>query len=104
MEHEIPAVIDEAGAWLGSEIQQSESWIYRLSDGEVAEIDAALQHLNNNGANIPFKPEQFPLPNLAARLNSILDDLENNLGLALITLGKPAALPRDSQSLTVTGK
>src|SRR5262249_19748743 len=32
-------------AWRGKDIQNSEEWIYRLSEQEIAEIDAALRHL-----------------------------------------------------------
>lgn len=84
MDHQIPDMIEEAGAWVGPKIQQDESWIYRLSDDDVAEIDAALKHLSSSGINIPFTPDQFPLPKLVDRLDLILDDLENRLGLALI--------------------
>ena len=86
-------MIEEAGAWVGPKIQDDESWIYHLSDGEVAEIDAALQNLNSSNINIPFAPNQFSLPKLADRLDLILDDLENRLGLALIR-----GLPRERYS------
>ncbi len=40
-------------AWLGQDLQKSEEWIYRLSDAEIAELDAALRHLQSTGLQIP---------------------------------------------------
>ena len=36
-------------AWLGRDIQDSEDWVYRLGAEEIAEIDAALRHLQSTG-------------------------------------------------------
>ncbi len=48
---ELEQVISRA-AWLGRDIQNSDEWIYRLSDAEIAEIDAALRHLQSTGQQI----------------------------------------------------
>jgi len=89
----IPEVIDEPGAWVGPDIQAAESWIYHLSDEELAEIDSALNHIKAQNLEIPFAAEQFPLPKLSSRLDDILDSIENDLGLALLR-----GLPRDRYS------
>ena len=68
----IPEVIDEPGAWVGPDIQAAESWIYHLSDEELAEIDSALNHIKAQNLEIPFAAEQFPLPKLSSRLDDIL--------------------------------
>ena len=44
-------IIAGPGAWIGSEIQYDESWIYRLDATAVAEIDAALAQAKSVGAS-----------------------------------------------------
>lgn len=73
-----------SGAWIGSEIQHDPSWIYRIDAAALAEIDAALAHVKRIGARIPFAPEEFPLPRFAARLDDILDEVENGRGFMLL--------------------
>jgi hypothetical protein len=71
-------------AWRGPEIQDDASWIMRLEEKEIAEIDAALRHAKSHGAEIPFTADKFPLPGLAVKLKEIPDRLENGLGVVLI--------------------
>jgi len=80
----IPDEITSPAAWLGPEIQDSDSWIMRLNEAEVAEVDAALSGLKAKGKAIPFGREDFALPGLAARLDEIPDLLENGLGFVLV--------------------
>jgi hypothetical protein len=77
-------------AWIGSEIQHDEAWIHRLDAAAVEEIDAALAHAKRVGAKIPFAPDAFPLPCLAAALDAILDEIENGRGFVLLR-----GLPRE---------
>jgi hypothetical protein len=93
MKYEIPEVIEDVGAWVGPKIQEEKSWIYYLDSSEVDEIDNALQHLKRNNIEVPFAPDKFPLPILSERLDQILDDVEDGLGVALIR-----GLPRDRYS------
>ncbi len=72
------------GAWIGSKIQNDPSWIHRLADAEVAEIDAALAHVKRVEARIPFAVEHFPLPKLAAVLDELLEEIENGRGFVLL--------------------
>ena len=71
-------------AWRGPDIQNDTSWLMPLTDDDVAEIDAALRHVQSRGLEIPFAAAQFPLPKLAAKLDEIPDRLENGLGVVLI--------------------
>jgi hypothetical protein len=78
------AIVSPA-AWVGPQIQNDDSWIMRLDEAEVAEVDAALSGLKAKGRSIPFGKEDFPLPNLAARIvDEIPDRLENGLGFVLV--------------------
>lgn len=76
--------ITDTAAWIGPEIQNDDSWIMRLDGTEVAEVDAALTALKASGRMIPFDKEDFALPTLAARLDEIVDRLQNGLGLVLV--------------------
>ncbi|MDH5535182.1 MAG: TauD/TfdA family dioxygenase [Betaproteobacteria bacterium] len=77
-------IVTGPGAWLGPEIQNDTSWIYRLNDPAVEEIDAALARAQRSRLSIPFAKDQFPLPRLAAALDRILDEVENGRGLVLV--------------------
>lgn len=76
--------IASPAAWLGPQIQNDDSWIMRLEEAEVAEIDAALSRLKATGKTIPFAKGDLDLPRLAARLDEIPDRLDNGRGFVLI--------------------
>jgi hypothetical protein len=71
--------------WTGSDFDRDDSWIYRLSDTEVAEIDAALAVLSARDLQFPnFAKEDFPLPTLSQHLHDCADELENGRGFKLL--------------------
>jgi len=74
-------------------IQNERSWIYELDAAAIEEIDAALAHAKRLGVRIPFPKRAFPLARFAAALDTILDDIENGGGFALIR-----GIPRDRYS------
>ena len=51
-----PGPVDGPSAWRGEELARSEDWIYRLSDADVAEIDAALGRHQNRPAGRYSRP------------------------------------------------
>lgn len=81
------------GAWIGRDIQNEASWICRLSPRALGEIDRALQAVKRSGARIPFAPDAFPLPTVAAELAAVLDEVENGRGFVLVR-----GIPRDRYS------
>jgi len=85
--------IDDPAAWIGREMQGEPSWICRLSAGALSEIEAALRHVQEAGARVPFARDAFPLPRLAAGLDRILDEVENGRGFALVR-----GIPRERYS------
>lgn len=87
------AIISEAAAWIGPQIQHDPSWIHQLDAAAIAEIDAALAHVRRSGARIPFAAEAFPLPRFAAVLDRLLDEIENGRGFVLIR-----GIPRERYS------
>jgi hypothetical protein len=78
------------GAWIGAEIQNDPSWIVRLDEDAVGEIDAALAHAKARKLRIPFPSGAFALPRFAARLHAVRDEVENGRGFVLIR-----GIPRD---------
>ncbi len=78
------AVITDPAAWIGPDIQHDASWVYEFTAADIAELDAALVYAKNAGAQIPFGPEVFPLPTLAARMAKILVDVEQGHGFKLL--------------------
>ena len=76
--------------WRGPDIQDDPSWIMLLSEEDVAEVDAALRHVQSLGLEIPFPAAQFPLQMLAAKMDEVPDRLENGFGVVLIR-----GLPRE---------
>ena len=83
-------IIVDAGAWIGSRIQDDSTWIHQLDDLTISEIENALTNLHKIKARIPFSVEAFPLPTFAAKLKIILDKLEHGCGFALLR-----GLPRE---------
>lgn len=78
------------GAWVGPDIQDDPSWVLRLDAGAVSEIDAALRAAQDDGLQIPFAADQFPLPTVAQALDTIPVRLEDGPGFVLVR-----GLPRD---------
>ncbi|MBX3664894.1 MAG: TauD/TfdA family dioxygenase [Burkholderiales bacterium] len=76
--------ITSPDAWVGPEIQHDPAWICHLDESDIAEIDAALASAKRGGLRIPFESPAFPLPRLRARLDGILDEIENGRGFKLI--------------------
>jgi len=86
-------------AWLGRDIRDGEEWIYRLDADEIAEIDAALRHLQSTGRQIPdIGKEHFPLPRFARTLRLLQTEIENGLGIMVVR-----GLPRDRYSAEEMG-
>ncbi len=96
--------IECAAAWKGPEISDSDRWIYRLTNADIAEIDAAIAHVKSKGLKIPaVTRDDFPLPGLSKRLAMILAELETGLGCFLIRGIPVARLGNDDAILAYWG-
>jgi len=83
--------ITTADAWLGSEIQSSTDWIYRLTPGDVDELRAALGEARGRAADFyRWRREDFPLPRLGPRITGWMRELDRGRGFILIK-GFPVA-------------
>jgi hypothetical protein len=68
-------------AWKGPDMARDPRWIHQLDDDDLAELDAALRHVEAKGLEITdIARNDFPLPTLAV----ILDEIETGRGFAMI--------------------
>ena len=75
--------IEGPSAWYGREMLKTEKWIFRLSDEDNAEIEAAVAATQS----LPIKEitrVKFQLPTLGPRLAGVLDDILSGCGFVLI--------------------
>lgn len=88
--------IEGPAAWRGCDIDYRETGLRVLTPGEVAEVEAALAHLNALGEVdfLDITPETFPLPTLGHYLRGIADELDHGRGFLLLR-----GLPRQRWSL-----
>lgn len=78
-------LVTDATAWKGPELKNDDSWIYRLNEEEIAEVDQAFRQVSAQGLSWgDFGKDQFPLPRLAVRLAAIDDQIRNGRGFALM--------------------
>ncbi|MSO92549.1 MAG: TauD/TfdA family dioxygenase [Rhodospirillales bacterium] len=77
--------LDGPAAWRGAELASSESWIYRLSASELAEIEAAMRGIEAGHVDIAsIRRETFPLPGLGPRLAELLQEIIFGRGFVLV--------------------
>ncbi len=88
-------LVEGSSAWIGAELRtRPETWTYRLSAAEIAEIEAAVTgflHLGRDIADITR--ETFPLPRFGATLDGLRRGIMHGRGFVLLrglpTQGKP---------------
>lgn len=75
-----------SAAWTARDFEGGDtSWLHRLSDSEVAIIDAALAHLRSRSLAFPnFGADDFPIHALRPLFAAWADELENGRGFLLL--------------------
>jgi alpha-ketoglutarate-dependent taurine dioxygenase len=87
--------------WRAADIADPERWTYRLSDAEIAELDAALAYAKAQRADVlDITREDFPLPTLAAKIARFEAELIDGRGFQLIS-GLPAERYSDADASTI---
>lgn len=77
--------------WRAADIRDTEAWTHRLSDEEIAELDAALVVARARTDEVlDVTRDDFPLPTLAPVLRGLAEELINGRGFCRIS-----ALPVD---------
>jgi len=79
-------LIEGPSAWIGTELaQRPDTWIYKLSPAEIAEIEIARNAFSATGKDMAnMHRTDFPLPVLGARLDAMRKDLLDGRGFVLI--------------------
>ena len=73
--------IDHAAAWTAKELmEQTDKWVYKLTDENLAELDTAFRQIKSKGLVAPFfGKDDFPIPKLAAKIEEFREQLESGL-------------------------
>ena len=77
-----PEVLDSPAAWRGREMVAQGAWEYRLTEAEVAEVDAAVAAIDR--PLIEVDREAFPLPALGPKLAGLRRELLDGRGFFLL--------------------
>ena len=81
----MPPPVQDASAWYGPDIAQSDDWLEHLSDADIAELEHAIRDLEQSHVEpATITANDVPLINLAPRLQSILDEVLNGRGFVLM--------------------
>lgn len=77
--------------WRGSDLADSQSWSYQLTDETLAVIGQALATVKVRGLSFPnFNKDDFPIHALRTELQGYAEELENGKGFLLLR-GLPVA-------------
>ena len=61
--------ITSTDAWIGTEMQKTDDWVWHLTEDDLSEIGDALAYVKKIGADIPFTADAFPLGSFKKKLN-----------------------------------
>ena len=88
--------IEGPDVWSGAALTGSETWVYRLSSTDVAELATAVRQTMGRRLSImAIEKDDFVLPRLGPVLADILDELVNGRGFVLIKGVPVAAFSRE---------
>lgn len=77
-------VVDPA-AWTAEDLDSDQSWIYPLTESEIADLDAAVAGVEERGLDVlDITRDDFVLSTLGDRLDEVADDVINGRGIGLI--------------------
>lgn len=88
-------------AWRAADLRAGRSWVHRLTQENVADLEAALARVKERGlAFASVEAQDFPLPSLAALLGRLREELRDGRGLALVK-GLPVGRYTDADAATI---
>ena len=77
--------VEDPAAWRGEELARREDWRHRLSEEQIAELDAAIAAAEATGKGLEqLEREDFPLPGLGAQIRDWAEELQRGLGVVVI--------------------
>jgi len=72
-------------AWRGDEMRNERSWVVRLDDGDIEELESALAAAKARARPFPgITAADFPLERLAVKLTGVRDELYHGRGFVVI--------------------
>ena len=72
-------------AWTGAQMRVTDEWIHRLTEPEIAELEAALARVKAQGIDLySVTREHFVLPTLSPIIDRWVHDLEDGRGFLLV--------------------
>lgn len=78
-------VFEDIRAWYGPDLARRSDWIILLDESDVAEIDAAVSHVQAAGLDLAqLTRDQVPLPRLSARLEGMRHSILHGIGFSLL--------------------
>jgi hypothetical protein len=78
--------LETGSEWRARDIADHSLWTYRLTDDDIAELEAALAHAKARCADVlDISRDDFPLPALGARIRGFEDELIDGRGFQLIS-------------------
>ncbi len=81
----IPALVNDASAWKGADFSNDQNWIVTLNARQIAELEAAAAPCLARGLReIDITPRDFPLPTLAAMIQSWAREIQHGRGFVLV--------------------
>jgi hypothetical protein len=100
-----PRTISGPSAWLGRALQSRDAeWVIQLDDGHRHELDAAIRAFQVAGLPLAtIAPAQFALPTLGPLLRSVLEQLLEGRGFALLRGFEVERYPRQAQAIAFMG-
>ena len=75
--------IECAAAWRGDEVRGGDDWKYTFTDGDIAEIEAAVAGVRGSDLGA-IDRRRFPLPELSRRISGWSDELARGRGFLLL--------------------
>ncbi|MBH5396266.1 TauD/TfdA family dioxygenase [Bradyrhizobium sp. CNPSo 4010] len=77
-------MIDPAD-WRGPEVKNSRDWVYQIDEADIADIEAALAHVERNVPNlVSMTRDEFPLKVFGGKLKAVKRQLNDGLGFVLV--------------------
>lgn len=77
--------VREASVWKAADVAGDEAWVYRFTDADLEELDAAVESIRAQALGAcGFRREDFPLPRLGPRIAGFLHELEHGRGFVLL--------------------
>jgi hypothetical protein len=77
--------VKDASAWTRADMEADRSWIYRLNEGERAEIEMAFEAVARRGIrHQDVADADFPLEHFGPIVTSLREQIENGRGVAVL--------------------